>query len=193
MNIRINKYNPAMDNNLPLYREECGQESRAYLYVDTDGDGEMWVDYKNASDNSCSPREWHGIVRRFRIPNNLTELGYNQLLGYKLVLELAQLIIDGSEVYWDGNNYCARMDENAQEAHDALERFCDCIEPNDFSSLDPVCADYYLVDGTYEALMSSGGTEEDVAERIVAEAIKDGYFLGARDVKKTLLAMKDRE
>jgi hypothetical protein len=77
------------------------------------------------------------------------------------------------------------------DAEEALINLCEAIEPGDYESLEPAGAHYYLAESSYEALMSAGGTHEEVAERIVAEAIKDGYYLIAYDVEKHLDAMKE--
>jgi hypothetical protein len=193
MTIDINLYTGKSSTRLPAYWEEGEQESRAFLYLDLEGEGEMWIGSKSPSNNCWGMREHWGIQRTYSVPNNLTEVGYNNLMQHQRVTSLAKIIHEDSEVVWDGSNYRIKMGNSAEVADWALEAFCNSIEPGDFESLQPVCASHYLVDGTYEALMSSGGTEGEVAQRIVAEAAKDGFFLTVRNVEITLERMKNNE
>ena len=191
MTIEINKYSIASTAVLPCYEEQQGQESRAYLYVELRDEGEMWVGYKLPSDYSWSASEDAGYLHRFGIPNNLTPQGYNDLLDHSTIKELAELMVKEAEEYYDGSNYRMRLSDTGNDARETLERLCESIDCADYQCLEPVCAYWYLTDGSYEALMSNGGTHEEVAERIVQEARKDGYYLSVADVERHLEEMKE--
>jgi hypothetical protein len=190
MTINISKFKVAASDLLPCYDEVQGQETRAYIYVDI-SNKEMWVGCKQPSDNTLSFREARGYLRSFRIPNNLTSRGYNDLLDHPSIRELAELMVAEASEYYDGSNYRIRLSQVGMDAEVTLMNLCNAIEHGDYESLEPAGAHYYIAEGSYEALMSAGGTHEEVAERIVAEAIKDGYYLIAYDVEKHLDAMKD--
>lgn len=190
MTINISKFKVAASDLLPCYDEVQGQETRAYIYVDI-SNKEMWVGCKQPSDNTLSFREARGYLRSFRIPNNLTSRGYNDLLDHPSIRELAELIVAEASEYYDGSNYRIRLSQVGMDAEVTLMNLCNAIEPGDYESLEPAGAHYYIAEGSYEALMSAGGTHEEVAERIVAEAIKNGYYLIAYDVEKHLDGMKE--
>jgi len=177
MTIELNLYTSKNEKRLPMYWEEGEQESRAYLYLDLEGDGEMWVAAKSPSMHSWGQREHWGIQRLYSIPNNLTELGYNDLMQHPTVASLAKVIHEDSEVVWSNGNYRIEMGDDALEAEIALEAFCASIEPGDFQALEPVCAAYYL---------QGNIVEEDTAEKIVEQAIRDGYYLSVVEVQKEL-------
>lgn len=190
MTINISKFKLAASDLLPCYDEVQGQETRAYIYVDI-SNKEMWVGCKQPSDNTLSFREARGYLRSFRIPNNLTSRGYNDLLDHPSIRELAELMVAEASEYYDGSNYRIRLSQVGMDAEVTLMNLCNAIEHGDYESLEPAGAHYYIAEGSYEALMSAGGTHEEVAERIVAEAIKDGYYLNAYDVEKHLDGMKE--
>lgn len=191
MAIEINKYSIASTEILPCYEERQGQESRAYLHLDLNGDGEMWVGYKLPSDYSWSASEHSGYMHTFRIPNNLTPQGYNDLLDHPTIKELAELMVKEAEEYYDGSNYRMRLSQVGEDARETLERLCESIDCADYQSLDPWCADMYLQHVTYQDLTANGGTHEEIAERIVVEARKDGIHLSAVDVENRLDEMQE--
>jgi hypothetical protein len=190
MTIKVNKYKVASSTHLPLYNEVQGQETRAYIYINLPNN-DMWVGCIQPMTNTWLCPQARGYLRSFRIPNNLTSKGYNDLLDHPTIRELADLMVAEASEYYDGNNDMMRLSQVGMDAEEALMNLCEAIEPSDYESLEPAGAHYYIAEGSYEALMSAGGTHEEVAERIVAEAIKDGYYLIAYDVEKHLDAMKE--
>lgn len=188
MAIQINKFSTNSSDALPCYDTAGGNESHAYIYVDVE-DKEMWVSYKLGHDNSWSIREDRRYVHTFRVANNLTADGYNDLLSRPGLAHLVEQLINECEEYYDGNNYRMSVSERGQEVIDAIERYCE--DTSDCESLDPWCADMYLQEGTYEALTANGGTHEEIADRIVAEARRDGIHLSAVDVENRLDEMQE--
>lgn len=192
MAIQISKFKVAAMDLLPCYDEVQGQETRAYIYVDI-SNNEMWVGCKQPSDTTLHFRERRGYVHSFRVPNNLTSKGYNDLLDHPTLRQLAELMIAEAEEMYSGSEYYIHLSDTGNDAKEAIERLCDSIQHGDYQSLEPVCAYWYLTDGSYDALMSNGGTHAEVAERLAAEAAKDGYYLTADDVKNHLDEIMTRE
>lgn len=194
MAIDINKYIAASDAKLPLYREYGEQESRAYLVLDVEGEGEMWAAYKAPHENGCNSRQWSGIQRWYQIPNNLTELGYNQLMTDSEILTLCERIVAGAEYYWDGNNYRVRLSDDARDADEELSEVCSMIDYHDYCHLEAASAAHYLNDTRYHNLVLAGEDHDAASERLAAEALRDGYYVSAVEIEKALDQMsKDEE
>ena len=189
MAIQISKLSTQSSDALPCYDTAGGGESRAYLYVDV-SDREMWVGYKMSCDNSWGVREHRGYVHTFSVPNNFTPSGYNDLLSRPGLQMLVERLIDECEEVYDGSNYKMRISLEGEEVKIAIARYCE-EEIYDCESLEPWDAGMYLQDGTYEALTANGGTHEEIAERIVVEARKDGIYLSAVDVESQLDKMAE--
>lgn len=190
MTINISKFKLAASDLLPCYDEVQGQETRAYIYVDI-SNKEMWVGCKQPSDNTLSFREARGYLRSFRIPNNLTSRGYNDLLDHPSIRELAELMVAEASEYYDGSNYRIRLSQVGMDAEVTLMNLCNAIEHGDYESLEPVCAYWYLTNDSYEDLVCNDESHEDIAKRVVTEARKDGYFLTVLDVQNRLDEMKE--
>jgi hypothetical protein len=188
MAIEINKFSTKSSDTLPCYDTAGGNESHAYIYVDV-SDREMWVSYKLGHDNSWGIREDRRYVHTFRVANNLTAEGYNDLLSRPGLAHLVEQLINECEEYYDGSNYRMRVSERGQEVIEAIERYCE--DTSDCESLDPWCADMYLQHVTYQDLTATGGTHEEIAERIVIEARKNGIHLSAVDVESRLDEMQE--
>jgi len=57
----------------------------------------------------------------------MTAAGMNRLMDE--IAPLADRVLAGSEIEWDGNNHVGKLDEDAQDASDEIERICDELEP----------------------------------------------------------------
>jgi len=181
MTLELNLYETKSSTILPLYVEVLGEESSAYLFVAQDpqapGHGEVWVGYKLPGDRTISAREHVGEIRKFRIPNNLTELGYNQVMTDPYLQRLISSLLNG------------------QDTEEQIDAFCRTLEVSglDYDRLDPVSADWYLREENYSSLMSAGGSEEKIAQILVHDAWKDGYFLNKNEVLQVLRKMRERQ
>lgn len=116
-----------------LYHQYPQQNSaqRAFLAIDTRGEGTLGADWDAEIGGAVPMSVWHGLVRRFRIPNNITEDGLHRLLSDPLILALAQRIIDGTEEVWDGRNNVGRANADARKAEDELETILEAISEDD--------------------------------------------------------------
>lgn len=83
-------------------------------------DGELTADYNPEIGNSVPSTVWHGIVRRWGIPC-ITATAANQLMHD--LAPLAQRILDGASVEWDGNNNVGRLTDDAAQAEQELVDF----------------------------------------------------------------------
>jgi len=176
---------------LPLYEESQGQEGSAYLYLDT-RDGEVYVrGIHPAYANSWGVDEHNGHVRKWRIPNNLTVQGYNSLLSEQKLRELLERVYQGAEEYYDGNNYRTKLTEDAIEASETLNDYLHDIN-GDFESLEPWDAWMWLEQSSYIDLVRDGESHEDAAQRLHAEAMREGKYCSAANIEVTLDEMKKR-
>lgn len=193
MTIEINLHENASDKTCPCYFEQGGQESKAYLYLDLEGEGEMWIGSKYPSDNSWGHREHHKIQYRYAIPNNLTEVGYNQLLRDAKVLALAERVVAGAEIEWDGGNYRGALNDDAEAAEDELSRYLEQVTAADYDSLEPWDAAMWLDLSPLSSLVKDGETHEQAAERLRLEALRERAYLSAVDIEEELDRKKERE
>lgn len=106
-------------NKAQLYCRYYGQNSPQPCYIALDLEsGEMYADYNPNIGGGMGMREWHGIVRTWVIPV-LRASAANELM--EEIADLAQQVLDGGEVVWDGNNYVGRLDDDARGASDSIE------------------------------------------------------------------------
>ena len=92
--LTINKYES--NYTLPLYTDYAGQESTAYLCLDM-RDGEVSFEERAPHNNGYSQDEFSGYVRTFKIPNNLTVSGLNELLQDRQVIDALRVILSAGE------------------------------------------------------------------------------------------------
>lgn len=92
-----------------------------YLALDL-SDGELSCDYRAGVGNARSMAEFHGRVLVADIPT-LTADAANRLM--ESVREDAQLVLDGSEIEWDGNNNIGRLSDDARAAWERIVEACD--------------------------------------------------------------------
>lgn len=79
--------------------------------------GVMVAEY-SACDASTAD-EWHGHVRRYEISPFATGRQINAL--FTEIAPLAQQLLDGYESVWNGNNFVAELDQDAQNAEEQIE------------------------------------------------------------------------
>jgi hypothetical protein len=127
---------------------------------------------------------WHGIVRRYRIPA-LSADNANVLL--EDVAPLAQRVLDGATIEWDGNNHVGRLTEDAQDAEIDIEMLIDRIEPEAHLQVWDV-ADWLGQNGDRELGISVASTPEELAAlaaEIESDAAADGIVLNG-DIEEYL-------
>ena len=110
-----------------LLTQYQGQTSPQDAYIELDTKtGEMSAKYNPEIGNAVPMRVWHGITRRYSIPV-VSAVTANALMMEE-IKPLAQRVVDGSEIIWDGNNHIAKFNQDAQEADEEITYICDSAE-----------------------------------------------------------------
>ena len=106
-----------------LYLRYRGQHSPQPCYVQLDCESETLSAEVDGSIGPGTPfRVWHGRAIRWAIPALTTEAAEALL---EEILPLAQRVVEGYECRWDGSNHVGKLDEDAQEAAEAIRDLCD--------------------------------------------------------------------
>ncbi|MFJ5635089.1 hypothetical protein ACIQF5_20930 [Streptomyces goshikiensis] len=111
-----------------LHRQYHGQNEPQPAYIELGlEDGIFLADYDAGGGTPGSVRA--GIDQRWTIPV-LTQKAANELLAE--LAPVAQRVLDGSDVQWDGNNRVGRiLTEDAQQAYETIAARCEGIETYD--------------------------------------------------------------
>jgi len=175
----------------PLYFMQQGEESKAYLYLDT-RDGKLYVDSEAAFVNSYTPDEQNGYLLSFRIPNNLTVVGLNDLLDSPTVRSYSQDIVNNSVEFYNGSNYAAKLNEVGRDEYEDLERYLElAIAHGEFDSLQ-VCSAYdFFEHQKYAELVREGESHAVAATRLQLAALKDKVYISDIETEIMLDRMKD--
>lgn len=112
-----------------LYCSYDGQEQDCMIELDLET-GQLDASYNPEIGNAVPSRVWHGVVRRYPLPC-LSSQGANRAM--EAILPLAQRVLDGAEVVWDGSNWVSKLNEDAEKAEYEIERM---LEPGNFSDSD---------------------------------------------------------
>jgi hypothetical protein len=160
------------------YENDCfPQPAHVLLDLET---GKVDARYKSEI-NTYSMHEFHGLSESFLIRNDLT--GEQILTVLEDILPELQIIMDNSEIYWDGNNMRGRVTKVADEVADRLY---------DGTYLGEEMESVVITD--LASWLSAGGPElwmpeenSDVQE-FINDYDLDGY-LSVDDLKDTLIEM----
>lgn len=90
--------------------------------------GRLGASYDPEIGNNIPADEYHGHTQVWTIPCLRAEAA-NALLA--AVAPLAERVVDGYEDLWDGSNWRAVFDEDAQAAIREIEALCDAADPSD--------------------------------------------------------------
>ena len=175
----------ASDHPLPLYTDYAGQESIAYILLDT-RTGEVWLHERAPHENGVSADEFNGHVRSYQIPNNLTGDGLSKLLGDSDLMSMLFEVCAGATEKWNGNNYVSRLDDSAKDADDRARWFCGELVPESYGCLQPWDAHQYFQSSQYRDLVQEGEDHEDAAERLRVDALKEGVHMTQRNILTAL-------
>ena len=92
------------------------QPQPAYIRMDEDGEIDAWVNGEIG--NAVPASIWHGRTLTWRVPSNVR--GDALLAFVKEHQPLFERVYLGHEVDWDGRNHVGTLDEDAQEASEAI-------------------------------------------------------------------------
>ncbi|MFD0269582.1 hypothetical protein ACFVGY_23900 [Streptomyces sp. NPDC127106] len=164
-----------------LHARFQGQSEAQPAYVELGlEDGILLASYSAEVGNGVSASVYHGIDRRWSIPV-LTQDAGNRLLGE--LAPLAQRVLDGSEILWDGNNRVGRVvTEDAEAAYDEITERCEGIEDHDGNEdLLPIWSTDSIGDlwDAEEAGVTAHTTDEELdgIEERLTEEFRDGQGL----------------
>ena len=184
-----------IDENDPafLFRHYQGQSGPQPCRVVLDlGDGNLSADYNPEIGDAVSASVWHGIIRTWTIPT-VTALAANQIM--RDIAALAQRVLDGATVEWDGSNHVGVLTDDAAQAEqqivDYLAAYSEAVDDGDLVS--EMDADDWWSEGDLPDTLTADTTDEQLeqiadTEAIDASSVNPGYtvlagaleFLAAR-------------
>ncbi|MFC9816500.1 hypothetical protein ACFVJM_31070 [Streptomyces virginiae] len=164
-----------------LHARFHGQSEAQPAYVELGlEDGILLASYSTEVGSGVPASVHHGIDSRWSIPL-LTQDAANRLLDE--LAPLAQRMLDGSEIVWNGSNRVGRLvTEDAEAAYDAIAERCEGIEEHDGN---PDLLAVWSTDSigglwdAEEAGVTAGTTDEEldrIGERLTEE-FRDGQGL----------------
>jgi len=116
----------ALDESQPhqLFEHYSSQSKPQDAYISLDlRDGNFTADVNREIGNAEPMDVWHGVVVRWYMPPLMAATA-NRLMGK--IAPLAQRMLDGSEIEWDGSNYIGVMTRYTEEDIDGA--IADAIE-----------------------------------------------------------------
>jgi hypothetical protein len=152
----------------------------AYIELDTKT-GELSADYNAEIGNAVPMRNWHGITRRYTIPA-LTATAANDVMVE--ITPLAQRVIDGTEIVWNGNNHVARLNDDAQQAEAEIEQLCEAERDNVENIVSCLVPEDWLYDIKSDTEGKTDAELQTMATEFEAEAEGVNGVLDALDTLK---------
>lgn len=151
-----------------LYCHYQGQTEPQDCYIELDTrDGALSADYNAEIGNAVPSEVYYGHIRRYSIPVLKAETA-NELMHE--IETLAQRVVDGAEIVWNGNNNVTRLSEDAKDAESEIEGVCDRYDDGD--SLDVWDAGEWLYEGRKDiiARLKAGESVADLEKEFEADA-----------------------
>ncbi|WP_461367790.1 hypothetical protein [Candidatus Darwinibacter acetoxidans] len=106
---------------------------------------------------------WHGVVRRYYLSPKTNAEALTTDINAGVFDDLFQRIVDGSEVEWNGSNYVARLNEDAREAEEELEKLLEDYVDESIGLWD---AGEWLQDSSDEDLgVTAASTDDELAKK----------------------------
>lgn len=176
----------------PVY-EKHGWQSQpqpAFIRMDENGKIDAWVN----GDNGTPMRAWHRRTLTWRVPSNVR--GDALLAFAKEHQPLFERVYLGHEVDWDGNNHVGKLDEDAREGREEIEKATEALHDKsiDVYSMaewmsaegnnklrDLWAADQSLEDASQEAKESARNAMRDGVWVTDPESAKEDLLEWARD------------
>jgi hypothetical protein len=106
---------------------------------------------------------WHGVVRRYYLSPYTDAEALTSDINAGVFDDLFQRIVDGSEVEWDGNNFVGRLNEDARDAEEELEKILEDYVDGSIGLWD---AGEWLQDSSDEELgVTAASTDDELAKK----------------------------
>lgn len=168
-----------------LHCQYPGQTSPQECYLELDLEEEtLTADYDAEIGGAVPFAVWHGRRRRFPIPA-LSATAVNALM--EEVLPLAERIVAGSEIVWDGSNHIGQLDDDAVDAEAELDQICEKAfdDPRPGDLINAWDADDYFGQWTDEELGLAPGCDLAAIEaQLIAEHRYDEDLEGPLVIEK---------
>jgi hypothetical protein len=164
----------------PLYCRYERQTSPQRAYVELTEEGRVSADYSGEIGNSTPATVWHNRTLRWAVPSAISGAALTELV--QEILPLLERVHAGHSVEWDGSNHVGRLDADADEAHDEIERV---IESGAWDETNVVEVDDYFAGDSLADLIHEGETVAQAAARLVELAADEGYKIDG-DVEEYL-------
>ena len=161
----------------PVYEQYDGQyqPQPAFIRMDEDGEIDAWV---NGEINGTPMSVWHGRTLTWRVPSNVR--GDALLAFVQEHQPLFERVYLGHEVDWDGNNHVGKLDEDAQEANEEIEKAADALHDE---TVDVCSMEEWMRAGGNNKLAdmwAAGQSIEEAAqeaEESARDAMRDGVWV----------------
>jgi hypothetical protein len=114
----------------PLLLRYSGQSNPQNAYVEVYAFGSVCYYADPEIGNGRSASVFHGVARRWLIPEDLTARGYESL--HSDIEDMLQRVSAGLTTRWDGNNTVGCLSEDASNASDELEEYLRNCWQNDY-------------------------------------------------------------
>jgi len=167
-------------------RQTQPQDCHLELDLET---GELSADYNAEIGNAVPAPVWHGVVRRWGIPC-LTAAAANELMAE--IAPIAQRVLDGASVEWDGSNWIGKLDADAAVAEEGAEQLAGGCDGDTVCAVD---ACDWLDGGDANALGITTDTTDaelhSIGERISSEACAEGVHVIIRNLDDYLRDARD--
>lgn len=175
-----------------LYAHYQGQTNRQDAYIELDTrTGKMSADYDAEIGNAVPMSVWHGIVLRWTIPPYLASVANEEM---ERIAPLAQRVLDGASLEWDGNNTVGSYTADANAAVNEIEDLL--AERADYNDEMEICweagHDWYYdaarqflaadtTDEQIEAWMDEDSTPYDFTTAVIDRDAITEWMRGRRD------------
>jgi hypothetical protein len=143
-----------------------GQQEPQSTYIALDiRDGALWASYSGEIGNAIPMNVYHGLVRRYYLPYPMLADVANELMAD--IMPLAQRVLDGASVEWDGSNRVGRLTLNAADAEAEIEAIILGYESGQEYNGVAWCdaADWFqFTEDEVRERLAAGATVEELAE-----------------------------
>lgn len=155
-----------LDEDAPdaLYRHYQGETQGQPCHIALDlEDGQMWADYNPEIGSGIPTSVYHGRTRRWGIPC-LTATAANQLM--EDLKPLAERVLAGSEIEWDGNNNVGILNEDASAAEQEIYARLEDLSEYDYDRIHEYDAGDWFADAGEDAPegLTAATTDRELAE-----------------------------
>ena len=161
-----------------LYCRYSGQSKPQGVYIGLDLEkGLMWAESDPEIGGAVPAHVWHGITRRYSFGNVPTMETANSLM--EQIRPLAERVVAGAEVAWDGSNFVGKLDADAETAEDEIMAEIDRLDDNAFLAVWPV-GDWFSNNTLSDLDLSADSTAEEItamAKKLASEAEIENAFI----------------